>query len=916
MTQHTDHSGAHGINRRDMLRAAGATALVAAGAGTAEANPIRRCTAPEFLKANEVDHPAKWERPLVQPADAGIPEARPVESEKFEPTSPTARRNWDARYPAHAAKPAGWIALEDIRRISALKIDKKTPLADRSISKIYKARTGDATEKLSPPLVRHPQSSEEAAVAGKPPTAGHTVHRYEHKIAPEFWGVEGAFDPEHFWRRLELMGETRVPLYIVTLGELEAEIVPGIRTPVWGYNRQVPGPSFVAEVMGPMVVRFINELPMEASVHLHGGHTPAHSDGHPAFLICAKEDTEGKPKPFHYRDYFYTNGVPKKAGEVPLANPYGKQGSSVDLVKAAKAWDWDESGSTMWYHDHANDITAHNALMGLAGFFIVTDAWERHLVRKKVLPRQDWNNKENSRDIPMVFGDRCICEPSRDEIVAAGEKPIGRIHFDPFDHNGYLGTIPICNGMAFPVLNVKKEKYRMRFLNGSLARVFLMELWVTKSVPRNVKGAGWDRVELERVTMPWVRIGKDSWLFPRGVADDSILLGMANRADVIVDFAALAKRYPKKVFFLVNACDQRNGRGPGHGDNGFAVADAQNNRTKLPRGHLEDVPNLGDAERMDAFRDAEGGSEWTKEPTFRVVRIEVDEVGGNADACVYPMNEDELKSLWQERADAAAQLAAPVSAVVQSAPEQRTSAKMTAFEKAEKALLKSVMEPGERPPDVTPERWAMERAEILAAAGEHLRGHKEMLDEVPKELYDKLPIRIFEFERGRGAWRVSHKFFHEERTDAPIRLGGMEVWHLINRSGGWWHPIHIHLESHQQISVVFDGKNRARQHPNNPEARGQAEILPQDRFKHDTTTLGPNTHVIVLMRFRTFLGPIVFHCHNLNHEDMRMMSQFDPQLMNDEHGSPVPMVPEEIVKKKLPWLRGSRPVQQMFGDHC
>ena len=32
------------------------------------------------------------------------------------------------------------------------------------------------------------------------------------------------------------------------------------------------------------------------------------------------------------------------------------------------------------------------------------------------------------------------------------------------------------------------------------------------------------------------------------------------------------------------------------------------------------------------------------------------------------------------------------------------------------------------------------------------------------------------------------------------------------------------------------------------------------------------------MRFRTFQGPFVFHCHNLNHEDMRMMYQMDPRL--------------------------------------
>jgi hypothetical protein len=48
-------------------------------------------------------------------------------------------------------------------------------------------------------------------------------------------------------------------------------------------------------------------------------------------------------------------------------------------------------------------------------------------------------------------------------------------------------------------------------------------------------------------------------------------------------------------------------------------------------------------------------------------------------------------------------------------------------------------------------------------------------------------------------------------------------------------------------------------------------------IKHDTTILGPNTEVHILMQFRTFEGPFVFHCHNLDHEDMRMMFQMDPR---------------------------------------
>ena len=45
--------------------------------------------------------------------------------------------------------------------------------------------------------------------------------------------------------------------------------------------------------------------------------------------------------------------------------------------------------------------------------------------------------------------------------------------------------------------------------------------------------------------------------------------------------------------------------------------------------------------------------------------------------------------------------------------------------------------------------------------------------------------------------------------------------------------------------------------------------------KTDVSPLESGTQVELFMKFRTFCGPFVFHCHNNNHEDMRMMKQFE-----------------------------------------
>jgi hypothetical protein len=42
------------------------------------------------------------------------------------------------------------------------------------------------------------------------------------------------------------------------------------------------------------------------------------------------------------------------------------------------------------------------------------------------------------------------------------------------------------------------------------------------------------------------------------------------------------------------------------------------------------------------------------------------------------------------------------------------------------------------------------------------------------------------------------------------------------------------------------------------------------------------------MKFRTFTGPFVFHCHNNNHEDMRMMKQMEICGVNPVTGATNP----------------------------
>jgi len=139
---------------------------------------------------------------------------------------------------------------------------------------------------------------------------------------------------------------------------------------------------------------------------------------------------------------------------------------------------------------------------------------------------------------------------------------------------------------------------------------------------------------------------------------------------------------------------------------------------------------------------------------------------------------------------------------------------------------------------------------------------------IPDPLRDDLPValeedavttRHWEFNRSDGAWQVNGQFYDENRVDARPVLGTTEVWVLQNGSGGWFHPIHIHDEHFH----ILD--------------RNGDPPLPQETGLKDTVNLNPNDEVRVLIKWtgENNVGKYVMHCHNTEHEDMRMMVRFD-----------------------------------------
>jgi FtsP/CotA-like multicopper oxidase with cupredoxin domain len=134
-------------------------------------------------------------------------------------------------------------------------------------------------------------------------------------------------------------------------------------------------------------------------------------------------------------------------------------------------------------------------------------------------------------------------------------------------------------------------------------------------------------------------------------------------------------------------------------------------------------------------------------------------------------------------------------------------------------------------------------------------------DAIPESVLRTLPRRTFRFDRRHGAWSVNGELVDLERSVARPRLNRAEIWKLENHSGGWWHPVHIHLELFRVLKL--NGRQ-----PRLLELRdGIARV--------DTVMLGGNDEAEVYVRFQDYPGPFVFHCHNVEHEDHFMMARFD-----------------------------------------
>ena len=390
---------------------------------------------------------------------------------------------------------------------------------------------------------------------------------------------------------LRAPGGKPIDYYEISMRQITEQILPAgfDETTVWGYggksaqsNRgllihHAPSLTIEASANRPVRVKWINDLvdgggdflphllPVDPTLHWAnppGGtadrdtrptftETPSRYTGpvpivtHVHGAVGVHDDSDGYAEAWYLPDAddipagFATEGTWYDFFAGKAANTYGVNwGPGFAVFQYPN----ENRAATIWYHDHALGMTRLNVYAGPAGFYIVRGgpAGDGAVLDSRTgqtaslpgpAPREGDKFPPNKpyREIPIAIQDRAFNEDASlfypdsrvffDEIVR-DYIPDGE--FSPIWNPEFFGNMIMVNGNTWPFLQVEQRRYRFRFLNGCQSRFLILDF-------NDIPG-----VEV------W-QIGNEGGFLAAPVNltatnDNHLLMGLAERADMIVDF--------------------------------------------------------------------------------------------------------------------------------------------------------------------------------------------------------------------------------------------------------------------------------------------------------------------------------------------------------------------------------------------
>jgi bilirubin oxidase len=286
--------------------------------------------------------------------------------------------------------------------------------------------------------------------------------------------------------------------------------------------------------------------PVPLVTHLHGGHSSEESDGYAeAWYLPRAKDI---PEDFARVGTFYQ---PFRTKFQSLHHQAWTPGNAVFQYEN------DQPASTLWYHDHTLGMTRVNVYAGPAGFYMVRGGPFDIEAGFLPGPAPALGDAPGTRyhEIPLAIQDR--------SFNADGSLfyPDSRAFFDEFEgpyipdsdvspiwNPEFFGTTMLVNGNTWPTLTVEPRRYRFRILNGCNGRFVILKLVTGDPESRPATPA-----------LPFHQIGAEGGFLPSPAVQDQLLMGPAERADVVVDFTGLPQG--TEVFMVNEGPDEPFGGG-------------------------------------------------------------------------------------------------------------------------------------------------------------------------------------------------------------------------------------------------------------------------------------------------------------------------------------------------------------------
>lgn len=187
-----------------------------------------------------------------------------------------------------------------------------------------------------------------------------------------------------------------------------------------------------------------------------------------------------------------------------LVVPADMDGGPHQLIAPGATWEARftvaNPASTCWFHPHVHGATGRQVAAGLAGLLIVDDA------------------AGVATNLPSTWGVDDLALVLQDKrFTAAGEIDYSLDAFEPW--RGYTGERLLVNGAFATEWQAPRQWVRLRLLNGCNARTLALRLGGS---------------------LPWLQVANEGGLLAAPLARGSLVLAPGERAEMLVDFSAVA----------------------------------------------------------------------------------------------------------------------------------------------------------------------------------------------------------------------------------------------------------------------------------------------------------------------------------------------------------------------------------------